>query len=582
MPKIGFRGKIFISYLLTAALLTGGFSVAAYRILTRDLYRKTEMTMRSNLSQVQYAVERQLDDMVRAALYLSYSTQARDLLYQLGTAGGTPEQEQQLAVRLRKQMGDLTYYLPSLTKVALFNSRSGLYLAIGVSDDLPAAVQDLSWNADWYEGLISPEEEGSFSVVRPSPWSDSEREVLSYYRRVINEYETQYAICEVQVPLLAFTRLLDTCSFEDLSLYLVDGEGIQLYPNRDEVLPPEAVVTDAELSEEIPEVLSLSTEVTATGWRVVAVNHMTSLRESLRSYRLMLAALSLLILLFMGVFFLIALRYFTRPLQRLVEKVRSITWQDMEPSGFPQEPGDLSYLNALYGHLIDALRQSVQKLSAMESEQKRAQYVALTAKMNPHFLYNALATISAADTTCERGTVSEMCCLLSDMLRYSTTQSSGPSTLRREMDHAARYLRFVQWSSGGDLTWSVALPPEMEDLPVPALVLQPLTENCIRHGFSGKMPPYQICLSASRCGERNQVEIADNGVGFFQEAADQFQRGRRRWLDTGTLDEQFQYAVSGKQTLLNVFIRLPVFAGTRADVELDVSPCGGALVRLLW
>lgn len=568
--------------MLAAALLAGTFSIAMYQILAQDLYRKTAMTMRSNLSQIQYAVERQLDDMVRATLYLSYSTEARDLLYQLGTYSLTSDQKQGITTRLRKQMGDLTYYLPSLTKVAIFNCRSGLYLSVGVSDDSESAVHELSQNAEWYEQLVPADKEGSFSVVQPSPWSDNSREVLSYYRRVVNEYETQYAICEVQVPLLTFTRLLNSYQFDDLKIYVTDKEGVQLYPDRGEMLSKKVMQESQEQTEKIPDTIEIFSEVQATGWKIIAVNDMAEFNVTLRNYRLLLAVLSLLILSLMGAFFLVALRYFTSPLQKLIKKVHSITWQDIEPTLSPPKIEDLSYLNKLYGHLTEALRESVQKLSVMEREQKQAQYIALTAKMNPHFLYNALAVISAADTSCEKGTVSEMCCLLSDMLRYNTTQSYGLVTLEQEIEHVGKYLKFVKWSYGDDLSYTIELPDSAKNIPIPALALQPLAENCIRHGFTGKRAPYIVHISASHCNGRGCVVVKDNGVGFSEEAIERFKDGCRRWKETKQLDKQLPRAISGGQAMLNVFIRLCVFAGEDVSMELSKSPEGGACVTIKW
>src|SRR5690606_15488283 len=110
----------------------------------------------------------------------------------------------------------------------------------------------------------------------------------------------------------------------------------------------------------------------------------------------------------------------------------------------------------------------------------------LEARINPHFLFNALNTI--AEAASEGGSdVEEIVYCLSDFLRFSLRNTKSTTTLREELRCLRNYLRIQHARFGEGLKTRIAAHPsesELADLVVPSMILQPLVENAISHGLA--------------------------------------------------------------------------------------------------
>jgi two-component system, LytTR family, sensor histidine kinase AlgZ len=109
---------------------------------------------------------------------------------------------------------------------------------------------------------------------------------------------------------------------------------------------------------------------------------------------------------------------------------------------------------------------------------------ALKAQVNPHFLFNSLNSISAL-TAADPMRAREMCIQLADFLRTSLRLGERPSiSFREEMELTRMYLKVEQVRFGRRLRLSLDVEPACEECHVPALLIQPLVENSVKHGIA--------------------------------------------------------------------------------------------------
>jgi LytS/YehU family sensor histidine kinase len=144
----------------------------------------------------------------------------------------------------------------------------------------------------------------------------------------------------------------------------------------------------------------------------------------------------------------------------------------------------------------------------------RAELTALRAQINPHFLFNALNAIAGlipsrpelADETIEQ---------LAQVFRY-TLRKSGSEWVRldEEVEFAAAYLRVEQARFGERLSIDVVTEPGAEGVSVPAMSIQPLVENAIKHGVARREGKSEVRLSCRFHEAALHVEVCDNGPGF--------------------------------------------------------------------
>ncbi|MEM6263091.1 MAG: histidine kinase [Bacteroidota bacterium] len=161
-------------------------------------------------------------------------------------------------------------------------------------------------------------------------------------------------------------------------------------------------------------------------------------------------------------------------------------------------------LNALY---------FIQRENELLKQTYQANLTALRSQINPHFLFNTLNTISAlihdspdlAEEAVEK---------LAFIFRYTLkTSSENFVKLSSEMELVSTYLDIEKIRFGERLRIELEVEPEVRDVPIPALILQTLVENCIKHGIAKIIEKGLIHIDAYAEGDELVCEVFDNGPG---------------------------------------------------------------------
>ena len=138
----------------------------------------------------------------------------------------------------------------------------------------------------------------------------------------------------------------------------------------------------------------------------------------------------------------------------------------------------------------------------------------LKAELDPHFVFNALHTISALVHR-DPQAADRMICRLSHFLRLSLASTGALEvTLQQELAHLRSYMEVQMVRFRGRLTLAVDVPPELLACQVPNLLLQPLIENVVKHAVAVGLKPVHAVVRARRIGEKLEIEIADDGPGL--------------------------------------------------------------------
>ena len=179
---------------------------------------------------------------------------------------------------------------------------------------------------------------------------------------------------------------------------------------------------------------------------------------------------------------------------------------------------------------VELLQNLVQIASAQiamsELERQRllrqqAEFKALQFQVNPHFLFNALNTISyVCRENADRAR--ELLITLANYFRYNLNEGKYMVPMAGELEHVRNYLEIEKARFEDKLEVSYDLPEQM-DIRIPTLILQPLVENAVRYGISpdGRR---RVHISVQETEEAYQVSIRDQGRGFPQEVLDKLKK----------------------------------------------------------
>lgn len=222
---------------------------------------------------------------------------------------------------------------------------------------------------------------------------------------------------------------------------------------------------------------------------------------------------------------------------------------------------------------LDALRVAQERLERNMREQKmqrlatEAELSALRARLNPHFLFNALTTIGyliqhapprALDTLLRLTTV------LRGVLRRSTAEFS---TLGEEIDLITSYLDIEHARFEERLRATIDVPAEARAFAVPTLLLQPLVENAVQHGIAGTSAGGEVRIAAGVVMSRLWIVIEDSGAGFDPAVA-----GRGMGVGLRSVGDRLRVHYGGDAA---VQVRSAVGQGTRIAIDLPAELRGG-------
>jgi len=173
---------------------------------------------------------------------------------------------------------------------------------------------------------------------------------------------------------------------------------------------------------------------------------------------------------------------------------------------------------------------------------QRAELQLLRYQLNPHFLFNSLNSIRALTLKDVKG-ARDMISELSEFLKYSVlTKNNLEISLNKEIEALKHYLKIEKIRFKEKLNIIYNISPEVEELPIPVLLLHPLVENAIKYGMQTADLPLEIQIKAFQKGNDFYLEISNNG----------------RWIDHNEKENFNTYGTSSgmqnvKDRLLNSY-----------------------------
>ena len=159
------------------------------------------------------------------------------------------------------------------------------------------------------------------------------------------------------------------------------------------------------------------------------------------------------------------------------------------------------------------LLKEAEEKAAAQAALQNAQLRALQSQINPHFLFNSLTLVGYTALDEDAPRTEEIAYTLSELLRYSLRNTATMVALREEVEMVGRYLAIQQMHFGERLRTRVRIDPDLHDLRLPCMLLQPLVENAIVHGVKSVTRCVTVELNASRENDTVLLEIADDGPG---------------------------------------------------------------------
>ena len=473
------------------------------------------------------------------------------------------------------------------TRISVFN-RYGDYVSSGVMPQSKAYADNVLRSHMDLDEIISRLvlNDGHIYVEGPHPdyWNSKVGyEMISLYCPLGNKIQDDmYGIIEIQQDFQKLVKTLLPGLDQDMAVLLFDSSGRCIFNSMESICPPEYYDFYYSQASKNPDSRYgfcrikvgnraqeqyLSAGISETsGWMAVMVRNKSSIVNVIQDIqKVIIMAIFVFMVLSAYMAYRISLKM-TRPINDMIVSAQSISWSNLDMKTL--EGNDENEIMALN----NTFKETLKRLSKSMQLELGARLNALQSQMNPHFLYNTLSVISASADQQEK--VERMCSRLSDMLRYSTVyEEESNSTLEDEVRHTENYLELMKDRYEENLIYNIEEAGELERVKVPRVILQPIVENCFKHGFGENGFPWIIHVAVTASHGHWRIHVRNNGRPFQER-------------DLTELNEKVEGFLKGEQKkisgigLTNTIIRLRLLYEERVEYEIYTGSDGYTCVVL--
>lgn len=187
---------------------------------------------------------------------------------------------------------------------------------------------------------------------------------------------------------------------------------------------------------------------------------------------------------------------------------------------------EFAQLSNAYNAMIDQIERLMRETKDNQDQLRQMEIAALEEQINPHFLYNALDSITWLIETQRGADAVQMVGALAKLLRLSINRGGNFHAVRREIEHVESYLLIQRTRYGQRFSSRIHVERAAEDLLCPRLILQPLVENAIKHGI-GDNTGCTIEVRVFLEGESLVMTVRDDGMGILPDKLRSVQQALR-------------------------------------------------------
>lgn len=213
----------------------------------------------------------------------------------------------------------------------------------------------------------------------------------------------------------------------------------------------------------------------------------------------------------------------SRPLRNLSEMMNKVGKGNFDVSIQPYTNDEVGVLSEHFNKMVRQVQKLIQEVYQEQYLKQKAELKSLRAQINPHFLYNTLESINWMARTRNVPEIGDMVKALGDLMRASISGDDFV-TLNDEITNITNYLKIQKFRYGDRLGVCIGISPDIGQIIVPKLILQPIVENSIVHGLEEKLEDGHIRISGELENGDVVIMICDDGVGMEKEKADHLNR----------------------------------------------------------
>lgn len=577
------RHKIITLLLLISILPSIGLGLLTGFTVDRIIDKQATQHTLQLIGQVNKTLETYASNMQNISYLLSMDPEIENFLNQQEVGSNQTEEE---LYSIRQFMQGLSTLYPEVAGILVVNSQ-GDYL----SNELYSRSETNLTEESWYKEAVK--NEGIFKILGhptnrkiTSHVNYKNSEVVTVVRAIL-EPETQkvtgVVLIDLKLRVIAEATKNVTLGKSGY-LMVIDENGEEIYAPAKPLINdiPKRILKSGDsgsFSEKVDgnTLQFIYQKQPFTNWTTVGI---FSTRESVIEVRTI--HLYVICFVFFVCLFGVTASYYlsnsmSKPIVQLMSFMKKVESGNLTIRYKGDRKDEIGMLGRSFNKMIVKINSLISLAERHERQKREAELRSLQAHIKPHFLYNTLDTISWMARKRGADDVAEVVASLSRLFRIGLSKGNDIILLTDEITHIQSYLSIQKARYRDKLNYSITIEPEIHDVMILKLVLQPIVENAIYHGIKERKGPGFISIQVKGNKECIIIFITDDGKGI---PSDKLELLREKMDTLYNLDVEKGKQVDFGYGMMNVQARIKLTYGDQYGLSIDSQLGEGTTVTI--
>lgn len=308
-----------------------------------------------------------------------------------------------------------------------------------------------------------------------------------------------------------------------------------------------------------------------SGWSVFSYVSWDDIMKDVNNLNLSVLMVSCVMMLLSAILVPLIIRHYVRPVGVIVSVMQRFSQEDLGARIEGPLPDEFGRIGDTFNHMADHIIELLEHEKSSREALAISELNSLTYQINPHFIYNTLDNIYMLARMSGGEKMAQIIDALSKLLRISLSKGSSFVKLKDELEHVRNYLLIQKVRYDRLFDFEISCGVLNTEIIVPKLILQPLAENVINHGFAGRKSGGLIQIRVLEEGENIEIEIEDNGCGIEEAVAAKFNASNS--LSPQEIQSLFPHSRGG-YGIGNVIARLSLYYQKEYSLSFENTGSG--------
>ena len=506
--------KIFTYFIILMGVTIAVLSAIVISISSGALERQTDEAMIQMVGQVTGSIDAQILRYEDILYYISKEPSIEKFLISQDTQ--SPEGLRQISNYEQRNEG--------IVGIMVIR-KDGTFL----SDSMITLSRDSLLMEDWYQQglasdqalLISTPIGRNIKALDDSVTSD---DVVSLVKQIKNESGEMTGVILMDIHLRIFESMIaEAVIGQEGFVYVQDQSGNVVYTKVNPIvyhIPPSVIeqsisIINFNVHDEGYKISYKTSEY--TGWKTVGVFPISEAMESVKQIQMMIMMTTIILIIVSFIISYFVAGTITKPIDHLKNLMLRAREGELDlhyDGGYEDEVGQLGQS---FNTMIASIKGLIEMVTHEQQAKREAELEIFRAQIKPHFLYNTLDTIHWLVKEERKAESVKVIKALTKLFRITLSKGKDHITLEDELNHVSSYLTIQSIRYGEKFSYDIHCPPNLRQLQVTRLILQPLVENAIYHGIKEKRGKGDLQIRVHKTEDHLIMEVVDNGVGMKED-----------------------------------------------------------------